>query len=65
MRYALFAGQHYYPDGGMNDLRGSFDTFEAAAAEAHVRTDFGTYKFDWYHIVDKTTFDIIFKERLA
>lgn len=29
-RFMLFIFQNYYPDGGMNDFKGSFDTLEAA-----------------------------------
>ena len=51
--YFLFAGDNYYPVGGMEDLVGTFPTIEAAreAAEAgeFIRTDYGR-KYDWYHI---------------
>lgn len=33
-RYLLFAGDQYYPRGGMYDLRGDFDTLEEAVEVA-------------------------------
>jgi hypothetical protein len=30
----LFAGDYYYPSGGMDDFKDSFDTLEAAKAAA-------------------------------
>ena len=41
--YLVFAGEIYYPCGGMDDLVGSFDSIEAAR-EAGKRND-------WYQIV--------------
>lgn len=40
-RYHLFAGANYYPNGGMYDYVGTFDTLEAAkeAAESGEYTD--------------------------
>ena len=32
MAYLLFAGDHYYPEGGAEDLQGKFDTIEEALA---------------------------------
>jgi len=40
--YFLFAGDYYYPDGGMRDLRGTFDSIDAAMARAA--------RFNWWHI---------------
>lgn len=31
-RFLVFAFDHYYPKGGMNDFKGSFDTKEEAIA---------------------------------
>ena len=41
--YLLFAGDFYYPGGGMNDLVGSFDSVEEAI-EAGKQNE-------WYHVV--------------
>lgn len=48
-RYLLFAGSHYYPSGGWDDFKDSFDTIETALSVAV------NYELDWYHIVDTTT----------
>lgn len=49
MLYFLFAGETYYPAGGMEDLIGTFPTIDAALAR--VTTDSGEYEyFDWWHI---------------
>lgn len=45
-RYALFSGDAYYPAGGWDDFRGSFDTLDEAVAAAQKRGD------DWSHVVD-------------
>lgn len=47
-RYALFAGDDYYPAGGWNDFRRACDTLEAAyPADGE--------SFDWWHIIDLVT----------
>lgn len=45
-RYALFAGHNYYPCGGWDDFKGSFDTPEEALAL------YKTGNHEWGHIVD-------------
>jgi hypothetical protein len=58
MQYALFAGSHYYPSGGMNDCRGRYVTIELARDAAQIGDeDFGGY--DWYQIVDLETFTVV------
>lgn len=50
--YFLFAGESYYPGGGMEDLVGTFPTLEAAR-EAFARRldrDGEEAHFDWYQI---------------
>ncbi len=49
-RYALFAGETYYPGGGYHDFVGAFDTLEEAIDKG--KSD--SYA-DWWHIVDKQT----------
>ncbi len=49
-RYLLFAGEQYYPLGGWDDLKGSFDTVEAAIA-------FPIY-CDWKQVVDGISGDV-------
>ena len=59
--YALFAGEHYYPNGGFDDLKGFFDTREQAIVYAVSNNEFGTNRFEWYHIVDTRTFTVVIK----
>jgi hypothetical protein len=56
-RYLLFAGEEYYPKGGMDDFSGSFDT----ANEAHERINqlIRNEKIEWWHIMDLSTGAII------
>tara|TARA_R110000868_G_C10605534_1_gene740907 strand:- start:175 stop:342 length:168 start_codon:yes stop_codon:yes gene_type:complete len=42
--YFLFAGDTYYPAGGMNDLVGTFASIDEARAAAV------SEGYDWYHI---------------
>lgn len=48
-RFSIFAGDYYYPSGGMDDFIDSFDELEVAE-------DFIKYytirKYDWYQIFD-------------
>lgn len=46
MTYALFSGDHYYPDGGWDDFQGAYATISEAKA-AREPSD-----FKWAHIVD-------------
>lgn len=51
-KYLLFAGEYYYPSGGFNDFKGSFDTMEDAQSNIQ---DW----HDWYHIVDSESLEIV------
>lgn len=44
-RYWLFAGETYYPSGGMGDFRGCFDSSEEAQAHQ-------MWSADWAHVFD-------------
>jgi hypothetical protein len=48
-RYALFAGETYYPAGGWSDFIGSFDSFSAADEVAQKENR------DWSHVIDLDT----------
>lgn len=50
-RFALFAGMHYYPNGGWEDFRGSFDSIE------ETKEFIGNN--DWFQIVDFTVGEIV------
>ncbi len=46
-RFLLFSGSNYYPHGGWDDFRGSYDSCEEAlAAPRHG---------DWWQVVDTQT----------
>ena len=52
-RYILFAGDYYYPEGGVYDLVGSSDTvIEAKETHEKFLSDIGG---DWAHILDIKT----------
>lgn len=58
--YFLFAGNDYYPEGGMHDMIASFETEEEAQKYYHEnnvdndRLRYSGTKWDWYHIVNIT-----------
>lgn len=62
-RYLLFAGDTYYPAGGLGDLIDKFDTVEEARQDAlkarYFEDGSGTWYFDWYQIVDANTLTIV------
>jgi hypothetical protein len=58
MRYALFAGDNYYPCGGLRDLKGRFETLEDARVYVTTHLSYGEF-YDWWHIVDTETFTIV------
>ena len=53
-KYILFAGSNYYPLGGFDDLKGRFATVEDAKKHAQ------RAGYDWYHIVDAESLEIIY-----
>ena len=46
-RYWVFAGDNYYPSGGMHDHRGSYDTVVEAVSNIG--------RCDWWHVLDSKT----------
>lgn len=60
-RYALFAGDTYYPSGGMNDFIKFSDDIEELKKFADDPEDEGSAwpRFDWAHIVDMNTWEIV------
>lgn len=52
-RYLLFGGDQYYPNGGWHDYHGDFPSTKAALREA------AAWGWDWYHIVDSHTGEIV------
>lgn len=58
-KYLGFAGENYYPNGGMSDFVGVFDTADAVADLAKERG------LDWYHVCDRVTLEPVRLERLC
>ena len=54
-RYLLFAGDVYYPLGGMNDLFGDFDSMDEAVAKMQATND----DHDWWHVYDTVGREIV------
>jgi len=46
-RYWLFTGDNYYPEGGMHDFRGKFETMLDAIVNIG--------RADWVHVLDTKT----------
>lgn len=62
MNYALFAGDDYYPSGGMSDLIDRYETIDDARDVALRSTLIGSvecHDYEWYQIVDLSTFEIV------
>lgn len=66
-QYLLFAGDHYYPSGGVNDLQGSFNSLDEAIAEVKRQRPYsdgsGSDAWEntdhhWWQIVDRATMKI-------
>lgn len=54
-KFIIFAYNDYYPNGGLDDMKDSFDTLKEAIAEAKKE-----YKsMDFIEIVDKDTWKIV------
>lgn len=53
-RYLVFAGSHYYPAGGVDDLVSDHDDRDEAIAAAKAATDSasGAQARDWASVVD-------------
>lgn len=63
-KYALFAGQAYYPPGGMWDFKGLFTTKEEAlkkGSELLIDSD-AFYALDWFHVVDCNNMTVVYAE---
>jgi hypothetical protein len=61
-RFLVFAGDAYYPEGGMNDFHDDFDTLEEARSfEAKIKEEFKSIwkdswkNFKWTEIWDSET----------
>lgn len=56
MAYLLFSGEFYYPQGGAEDLRGKFDTVEAAVAAYDPSKH---YEGGWANVLCLTSLKIV------
>jgi hypothetical protein len=52
-RYLVFEFENYYPAGGWNDFKASFDSIEKAKASLPAIGSFS--RADYYQIIDSTT----------
>jgi len=57
-KFLVFNGDTYYPYGGWDDFRASFDTEREATRYLACQSG-----YDWAHIIDSETGDIIFTTR--
>lgn len=55
-KFLIFAGDHYYLNGGWDDFEGSEDTIEDCLSRIL------EIECDWWHIVDSSTQSIIKRE---
>lgn len=64
-RYAVFAWYTYYPCGGFNDFRESFDTLDDAKSYVfHVLSDSELGDFEHYEIIDLESGESLDKGRI-
>ncbi|MCK1315410.1 hypothetical protein [Bradyrhizobium sp. 23] len=57
-RYIVFLFAGYYPDGGWDDMRGSFDTIEEAADFARASRDHDDRPWTYKQVVDIETGEV-------
>ena len=60
-RFSVFAGDYYYPSGGMDDFLDSFDELEVAKNYADNIKDCTNRKYDWYQIYDSERDYIVYE----
>lgn len=56
-KYLLFAGHEFYPDGGMEDFEGDYDSLDEI--KEIVKNTFPEKEYNWYQIVEYSTLKII------
>ena len=61
MKYALFAGPHYYPGGGWDDFIAVYDNLHDALAVGRSKRrntlDYGIQTWEWWHVVNLDTLE--------
>lgn len=50
MPFWLFAGQRYYPTGGMGDFIGAYTSHDGAVEVGREKDVYGYWKYDWFHV---------------
>lgn len=50
-RYLTFSGDHYYPQGGWDDLVGSSETLADAILMGE--------REEWWHVIDSRTLEVV------
>lgn len=66
MKYLVFSGVHYYPEGGWHDFSAGFTDLNDAKSYASFQVKYrrnGGNEQDWAHIVNIETCEIIHVER--
>lgn len=60
-KFLLFAGDHYYPSGGVGDLVGAFPDFNSAVAAYWWGCSYGpdVSRREWGHVLDVLTLDVV------
>lgn len=56
-KYIIFTFDNYYPNGGINDLTGDFDTIKECRERLMKKAN--SYSYWHYQIVDRDTWEII------
>lgn len=59
-RFAVFAGDNYYPWGGFSDLVGTFDDKDEAIAEAKKAE--ARIHDEWSHVIDLQTGEWVYEK---
>lgn len=60
-RFLLFAFDTYYPNGGWDDFKGSFDTVEEATTQGAKNDEDNV--LGNYHVIDSTTGEMVYEWR--
>lgn len=49
--YLLFMGSRYYPNGGWEDFKGSYDSLEEALFEQKRLVEINEHTYPWWQII--------------
>lgn len=66
-RFIVIQYYQYYPAGGVRDFKNSYDTFQEAKDDIKTTKPKGSCEgmnpWDWNHILDTNTMEIIYTEK--